>query len=138
MTRDRRAGSTRQTQESGRFAYERLDRAIHEKARLGILTSLVTRPEGLLFGELKHLCDLTDGNLSRHLDVLRDAGLIEIWKGFEGRRPQTMCRLTAEGRRRFVQYLEELERVVKDALPRATKRAERAPSLPHGWVPATD
>jgi DNA-binding transcriptional ArsR family regulator len=76
--------------------------------------------------------------LSRHLDVLRDAGLIEIWKGFEGRRPQTMCRLTAEGRRRFVQYLGELERVVKDALPRATKRAERAPSLPPGWVPATD
>ena len=104
MTRGRRPASGRQTQESGRFAYERLDRAIHEKARLGILTSLVTRPEGLLFGELKHLCDLTDGNLSRHLDVLRDAGLIEIWKGFEGRRPQTMCRLTTEGRRRFVQY----------------------------------
>ena len=104
MTRGRRPASGRETQESGRFAYERLDRAIHEKARLGILTSLVTRPEGLLFGELKHLCDLTDGNLSRHLDVLRDAGLIEIWKGFEGRRPQTMCRLTTEGRRRFVQY----------------------------------
>jgi DNA-binding transcriptional ArsR family regulator len=102
------------------------------------MTSLVTRPEGLLFGELKNLCDLTDGNLSRHLDVLRDAGLIEIWKGFEGRRPQTMCRLTAEGRRRFVQYLEELERVVKDALPRAAKRADRAPALPPGWVPATE
>jgi DNA-binding transcriptional ArsR family regulator len=138
MTRGRRTTSGRQAQESGRFAYERLDRAMHEKARLGILTSLVTRPQGLLFGELKHLCDLTDGNLSRHLDVLRDAGLIEIWKGFEGRRPQTMCRLTADGRRRFVQYLEELEQVVKDALPRATKRVERAPALPHGWVPAAD
>jgi DNA-binding transcriptional ArsR family regulator len=138
MTRGRRSGSAGQTQDSGRFAYEKLDRAMHEKARLGILTSLVTRPEGLLFGELKHLCDLTDGNLSRHLDVLREAGLIEIWKGFEGRRPQTMCRLTVEGRRRFVQYLEELERVVKDALPRAAKRAERAPQLPPGWVPATD
>jgi DNA-binding transcriptional ArsR family regulator len=138
MTRGRRPPSGRQPQDSGRFAYERLDRAMHEKARLGILTSLVSRPEGLLFGELKHLCDLTDGNLSRHLDVLRDAGLIEIWKGFEGRRPQTICRLTPEGRRRFVQYLEELERVVKDALPRAAKRAERAPALPPGWVPATD
>lgn len=138
MSRDRKAASGRQAPEPGRFAYERLNHAMHEKARLGIMTSLVTRPEGLLFGELKHLCDLTDGNLSRHLDVLRDAGLIEIWKGFEGRRPQTMCRLTAEGRRRFVQYLEELERVVKDALPRAAKRAERAPHLPPGWVPATD
>ncbi|HEY7474294.1 MAG TPA: transcriptional regulator [Vicinamibacterales bacterium] len=138
MTRGRRGSGGRQPQEPGRFAYERLDRAMHEKARLGIMTSLVTRPEGLLFGELKNLCDLTDGNLSRHLDVLRDAGLIEIWKGFEGRRPQTMCRLTAEGRRRFVQYLEELERVVKDALPRAAKRADRAPALPPGWVPATE
>lgn len=138
MSRGRRPGSGGQAQESGRFAYEKLDRAMHEKARLWILTSLVTRPEGLLFTELKHLCDLTDGNLSRHLDVLRDAGLIEIWKGFEGRRPQTMCRLTAEGRRRFVQYLEELERVVKDALPRAAKRAERAPQMPPGWIPATD
>jgi DNA-binding transcriptional ArsR family regulator len=138
MTRGRRAPSSRQAQDSGRFSYELLDRAMHEKARLGIMTSLVTRPDGLLFGELKHLCDLTDGNLSRHLDVLRDAGLIEIWKGFEGRRPQTMVRLTGEGRRRFVHYLEELERVVKDALPRAARKAERAPALPPGWIPATD
>ena len=54
----------------GRFAYDGLDRVLHEKARLGIMTSLVTRPEGLLFGELKRLCALTDGNLSRHLDAL--------------------------------------------------------------------
>lgn len=123
-------------QKPGRYAYEGLDRVMHEKARLGIMTSLVTRPEGLLFGELKQLCGLTDGNLSRHLDVLREAGLVEIWKGYEGRRPQTLCRLTPDGRRRFVQYLEELERVVKDALPKAARRAERAPQLPPGWVPA--
>ena len=61
--------------ESGRFAYDGLERVLHEKARLGIMTSLVTRPEGLLFSELKRLCALTDGNLSRHLDVLREAGL---------------------------------------------------------------
>ena len=78
----------------GRFAYEGLDRVLHEKARLGIMTSLVTKPEGLLFGELKRLCALTDGNLSRHLDVLHEAGLVEIWKGFENRRPQTLCRLS--------------------------------------------
>jgi DNA-binding transcriptional ArsR family regulator len=123
-------------QKSGRFAYDGLDRVMHEKARLGILTSLVTRPEGVLFGELKQMCGLTDGNLSRHLDVLREAGLIEIWKGYEGRRPQTICRVSPDGRRRFVQYLEELERVVKDALPKAARRPERLPQMPPGWSPA--
>ena len=127
----------RKTQEdAGRFAYEGLDRVLHEKARLGIMTSLVTRPDGLLFGELKRLCALTDGNLSRHLDVLHDAGLVEIWKGFENRRPQTLCRLTHEGRQRFLAYLEELEQVVRDAMPRAAKRGERLPDLPPGWQPA--
>lgn len=124
------------TAESGRFAYEGLDRALHEKARLGILTSLVAHPEGLKFGELRGLCSLTDGNLSRHLDVLREAGLVELWKGFEGRRPQTLVRLTPEGRRRFVAYLEELERVVRDALPKAESAPPRAKQLPPGWQPA--
>ena len=120
----------------GRFAYEGLDRVLHEKARLGIMTSLVTRPEGLLFGELKRLCALTDGNLSRHLDVLHDAGLVEVWKGFENRRPQTLCRLSPEGRQRFLAYLEELEQVIRDAMPKAARRAERVPDVPAGWQPA--
>ena len=120
----------------GRFAYEGLDRVLHEKARLGIMTSLVTKPEGLLFGELKRLCALTDGNLSRHLDVLHQAGLVEIWKGFENRRPQTLCRLSSDGRQRFLAYLEELEQVVRDAMPKASRRGERAADLPPGWQPA--
>jgi DNA-binding transcriptional ArsR family regulator len=127
---------TEDEDESGRFAYEGLDRVLHEKARLGIMTSLVTRPEGLLFTELKRLCALTDGNLSRHLDVLREAGLVEVWKGFENRRPQTLCRLSAEGRQRFVAYLEELEQVIRDAMPKAAKRSAPLPSLPKGWQPA--
>jgi DNA-binding transcriptional ArsR family regulator len=101
----------------GRHAYDRLDRILHEKARLGIMTSLMTRPDGLLFGELKQLCSLTDGNLSRHLEVLHDAGYVKIWKGYENRRPQTLCQLTSLGRRRFLEYLAELERVIHDALP---------------------
>jgi DNA-binding MarR family transcriptional regulator len=120
----------------GRFAYEGLDRVLHEKARLGIMTSLVTRPEGLLFGELKRLCALTDGNLSRHLDVLHAAGLVEVWKGFENRRPQTLCRLSPEGRQRFLAYLEELEQVIRDAMPKAARRSERVPDVPAGWQPA--
>jgi DNA-binding transcriptional ArsR family regulator len=125
----------RQT-EPGRFAYEGLDRVLHEKARLGIMTSLVARPEGLLFTELKRLCALTDGNLSRHIDVLQDAGLVHAWRGSDGGRPQTLYRLTTEGRSRFVAYLEELEQVVRDALPKAAKRPERIPDLPPGFQPA--
>lgn len=120
----------------GRFAYDGLDRILHEKARLGIMTSLVTRPEGLRFAELKRLCALTDGNLSRHLDVLKDAGLVEIWKGYDNRRPQTLCRLSPEGRTRFVDYLGELEKVIRDAMPKAVKGPSSAPDLPPGWVPA--
>ena len=97
------------------FAYEGLDRAIHEKARLGVLTSLIVHPRGLAFSDLKQLCALTDGNLSRHLQVLHDAGLVEIVKGYAGSRPQTQCRLTAAGRQRFLEYLVVLEQVVRDA-----------------------
>ncbi len=100
----------------GRFAYEGLDRVIHEKARLGIITSLAGRPDGLLFNDLKDLCALTDGNLSRHLQILTEAGLIEVWKGYKNNRPQTLCRLTQEGRRRFLDYIAVLESVVTDAL----------------------
>ena len=127
---------TTDPEQLGRFAYEGLERVLHEKARLGIMTSLVTRPEGVLFTELKRLCSLTDGNLSRHLDVLREAGLVEVWKGFENRRPQTLCRLSPDGRQRFVAYLEELEQVIRDAMPKAAKRSAPLPSLPKGWQPA--
>ena len=125
-----------QRDEPGRYAYDGLDRVLHEKARLGIMTTLVTRPEGAVFNELKRLCALTDGNLSRHLEVLREAGLVEVWKGFENRRPQTLCRLSAEGRERFVAYLEQLEQVIRDAMPKAARRSERLPELPPGIQPA--
>ena len=99
----------------GCFAYEGLDRALHERARLGIMTALVTRPEGWTFNDLKRLCVLTDGNLSRHLDVLRGTGVIEILKGARNGRPQTVCRVTPAGRRRFRAYLGVLSRVVRKA-----------------------
>ena len=81
----------------GRFAYDGLDRVLHEKARLGILTALVTHRDGLSFTDLARLCSLTDGNLSRHLDVLAEEGLVQITKAFAGRRPLTTCKLTASG-----------------------------------------
>ena len=107
---------------TGRYAYDRLERVIHEKARLSILSSLVGNPEGVLFNDLKELCSLTDGNLSRHLQMLQEARLVEVWKGFKNNRPQTLVRLTEAGRKRFIEYVQELENVVADALS-ATGRA---------------
>jgi DNA-binding transcriptional ArsR family regulator len=110
-----RSVKTRASAEKGRFAYQGIERVMHEKARLSVLVSLVTHDAGLRFGELKTFCALTDGNLSRHLDVLSDAGIVEISKGFEGRKPQTFCRISADGKRRFKAYLEALKQVVRDA-----------------------
>jgi DNA-binding HxlR family transcriptional regulator len=98
-----------------RFAYDGLDRVIHERARLSVLTSLITHAKGLPFGELKQLCGLTDGNLNRHLTVLEEAKLVVTVKGVEHGRPQTVCRITPLGRRRYVEYLAVLEQVVLDA-----------------------
>ena len=117
----------------GRFAYEGLDRVIHEKARLGIVTSLATHPEGLLFNDLKELCALTDGNLSRHLQILSEGGLVQIWKGYKDNRPQTLCQLSPEGRKRFLEYLAVLEGVVTDALG-ASQAAPK--KVAEGWSPA--
>lgn len=122
------------TEAPGRYAYDGLDRVLHEKARLGIMTSLVARPTGLSFNELKQLCALTDGNLNRHLDVLHKAGLVEVNKGYEGKRPHTVCRLTAVGRRRFLEYLAELEQVIRDAQA-GTSRALRG-DVSTGYAPA--
>jgi DNA-binding MarR family transcriptional regulator len=99
----------------GRFAYEGLDRVIHERARLSILTSLITHPKGLTFNELKELCALTDGNLSRHLSVLEKGKMVEVLKGHERNRPLTVCRITPSGRKRYVEYLSALEQVIRDA-----------------------
>ncbi len=119
--------------EAGRYAYEGLDRTIHEKARLGILTSLAANPGGLLFGDLKDLCSLTDGNLSRHLQTLHDAGLVEVWKRFQLKRPQTLLRLTDLGRQKLLSYISELERVVADAA--AARRLAQASTSGHQEFP---
>lgn len=106
---------TKTASSKGRYAYEGLDRVIHERARLSVLTSLIANPKGLTFNNLKQLCSLSDGNLSRHLTVLEKAKLIEILKGHDRNRPQTICRITASGRKRYLEYLATLEQVVQDA-----------------------
>jgi DNA-binding MarR family transcriptional regulator len=118
----------------GRFAYEGLDRVIHERARLSVLTSLVTNPKGLAFGDLKQLCALTDGNLSRHLRVLEKGKMVELLKKHDRNRPQTICRITASGRARYVEYLSTLEQVVRDAA-RVTEEGP-ATGLVRGLAPS--
>jgi DNA-binding MarR family transcriptional regulator len=116
--------ATDATPDTGRYAFDGLDRVLHEKARLGILTSLLAHEPGLVFNELRELCVLTDGNLSRHLQTLQEAGLVEIWKGHKGRRPQTLVRLTGDGRQKFLDYLALLESIVAGALATARPEAE--------------
>ncbi len=118
----------------GRFAYEGLDRVIHERARLSLLTSLLTHPRGVAFGDLKQLCALTDGNLSRHLRVLEHSGMVEIAKGHERNRPLTVCRITPAGRKRYLEYLATLEQVVRDAADGAKDKS--APGLVRSLLPS--
>ena len=118
---------------SGRFAYEGLERVIHERSRLGILSSLAAHPKGLLFNDLKELCSLTDGNLSRQIQLLQESGFVEVWKGYHNNRPQTLVQLTQEGRRRLLDYVSVLENVVTDAL-QAVKQPAQPATMP-GWTP---
>jgi DNA-binding MarR family transcriptional regulator len=109
---------------SSRFAYDGLNRVIHERARVSMLTCLVTHSKGLAFGELKDLCALTDGNLNRHLQVLEEARLVNVTKISDGARTQTRCRITALGRRRYLEYLVVLEQVVADGASAAKDEAQ--------------
>lgn len=106
---------TKSSKSTAPFAYEGLDRVIHERARLSVLTSLITNPDGLSFVELKQLCALTDGNLARHLQVLEEDKMVHITKEEDHGRAQTTVRITASGRKRYLEYLTILEQVVRDA-----------------------
>jgi predicted ArsR family transcriptional regulator len=117
---------TKAAASEGRFAYEGLDRVIHERARLSVLTSLITHPKGVSFNDLKQMCALTDGNLSRHLSVLEAEKMVAIVKGQDRNRPQTICRITAAGRKRYLEYLSTLEQVVKDAAEASDEEAAPA------------
>ncbi len=122
--------------ETGRFAYNGLERVIHERARLSIMASLAANSDGLLFTDLKEFCALTDGNLSRHIDVLKEAGLIDVWKGFKNNRPQTLCQLSALGSQRFTEYINVLENVVSDAVNTAENSDPAEKKISEGWSPA--
>jgi DNA-binding transcriptional ArsR family regulator len=109
--------------------YPRLERIFHEPGRLTIMTNLLGAPNGLTFTELKKACELTDGNLSRHLAALEKAKAISIKKSFVKNRPQTRVVLSKRGRMDFMAYLQALEAVLLDAAGKAT--AQDRNSIPH-------
>ena len=99
-------------QETVENALPNLDRIIHERMRLGIVSALAVN-ESLTFNELKRLLQTTDGNLSVHARRLEEAQYVECTKTFEGRMPKTEYRLTAAGRKAFERYLDHMEALIQ-------------------------
>jgi predicted ArsR family transcriptional regulator len=108
------------------FSYPGLERIFHERGRLAICTCLVAHPDGLSFTELAGACDLSDGNLNRHLYALAELGIVSNEKQRAGRRPQTVYRITKRGRARFLAYVDELEAVIRDVHGRVRQTPARA------------
>jgi DNA-binding HxlR family transcriptional regulator len=106
------AGIGRQKSKADKRSTLALDRLIHERLRLGIVSALAVN-EQLTFNDLKRLLQTTDGNLSVHARKLEDAHYITCDKTFEGRIPRTEYRLTAAGRRAFEKYLAHMEAIIK-------------------------
>lgn len=94
----------------------KLNKAIHQKARLGIMSILVAS-EGVEFNYLKEKLNLTDGNLSSHLSLLEKEKYIKIKKKFVKKKPKTLCQVTEKGRQAFEEYLENLEKIIR-SMPR--------------------
>jgi DNA-binding MarR family transcriptional regulator len=94
-----------------------LDRVIHEKGRLAILSALAATPE-LSFTELRGMLGMTDGNLATHVRILQEEGFISIAKSYEKNRPLTTCALTATGRKAFASYIDLLEQIVQQSKPK--------------------
>ncbi len=93
---------------------ESLDRLVHERIRLGIVSALAAE-EAMSFADLKKVLRTSDGNLSVHARKLEEAGYIKVSKGFEDRKPKTEYRLTAKGRRALEHYLEQMEAILSEA-----------------------
>jgi DNA-binding HxlR family transcriptional regulator len=119
---DRRQASGRDTPPAAKVSRGRLadapasdlDRVIHERLRLGIVSALAAN-DSLTFNELKALLHTTDGNLSVHARKLEEAGYITCRKSFEGRLPKTEYSLTAPGRRALERYLDHMEAIIRVA-----------------------
>ena len=98
-------------------AFLQLDRVIHEKGRLAIMSMLAAAP-ALSFTELREALGMTDGNLTTHIRTLQEAGYISVTKSFQNRRPLTTCALTPAGQAAFSGYIDLLEKIVQQTKPK--------------------
>jgi len=89
-----------------------LDRVIHEKGRLAIMSMLAASPE-LSFTEMRDALNMTDGNLTTHIRTLQESGYLSVTKSFHNNRPLTTCALTASGKRAFTNYINLLEQIIR-------------------------
>jgi DNA-binding MarR family transcriptional regulator len=94
-----------------------LDRVIHEKGRLAIMSMLAATPS-LSFTELRDSLGMTDGNLTTHIRTLQEAGYVSVTKSFQNNRPHTACALTPAGRQAFRNYINLLEAIVQQSKPK--------------------
>jgi predicted ArsR family transcriptional regulator len=108
-----------------------LDRVFHERGRLAICSMLVANPDGSSFTQLLESCELTDGNLNRHLHALAEEGIVETERRTGQGRPQTIARITNVGRERFLAYIDALEAIVREV-----QRSRSSSESPIRTVPA--
>ena len=94
-----------------------LDRVIHEKGRLAIMSMLAASAE-LSFTELRDALNMTDGNLTTHIRTLQEAGYVSVTKSFQNNRPLTTCSLTTPGHKAFTGYINLLEQIVQQSKPK--------------------
>ena len=98
-------------------AFLEIDRVIHEKGRLAIMSMLAASAE-LSFTELREALEMTDGNLTTHIRTLQEAGYVSVTKSFHNKRPLTTCALTPQGKKAFSNYINLLERIVQQTKPK--------------------
>lgn len=108
-----------------------LDRVFHERGRLAICSTLVANAHGASFTQLQDACELTDGNLNRHLHALAEEGIVTMERRTGAGRPQTIVQITPAGRTRFLGYIDALEAIVRDV-----QRSMRSSESPMRTTPA--
>jgi len=97
--------------------FQQLDRLIHEKGRLAIMSMLAASPE-LSFTDMRNTLGMTDGNLTTHIRALQQEGYVSVAKSYQNNRPLTTCSLTAAGRKAFTEYIGLLEQIVRQNRPK--------------------
>ena len=107
-----------------------LDRVFHERGRLAICSTLVARKEGTTFSQLLESCELTDGNLNRHLHALAEEGIVKTERKTGNGRPQTIVHITHSGRSRFLAYIDALEEIVRNVQRSASQSEPKGQGAP--------